>query len=73
MTGVDVDAEKPQESHEASAVASEMLDAPTPRLKRRGSTKRRKSVLLGLDMDSDSSSGDESFAGILKNCTIIYY
>ena len=32
-------------------------------LKRRGSTKRRKSVLLGLDMDDDSSSGDESFRG----------
>ena len=35
----------------------------TPSLKRRGSTKRRKSVLLGLDMDDDSSSGDESFRG----------
>ena len=35
----------------------------TPSLKRRGSTKRRKSVLLGLDMDDGSSSGDESFRG----------
>ena len=31
MTGLDVDAEKDQESLAASAVASEMLDAPTPR------------------------------------------
>ena len=31
MTGLDVDAEKDQESLAASAVASEMLDAPTPK------------------------------------------
>ena len=31
MTGLDVDAEKDQESLAASEVASEMLDAPTPR------------------------------------------
>ena len=30
MTGVDVDAEKDQEALDASALASEMLDCPSP-------------------------------------------
>ena len=63
MTGIDVDAEKDASSLNASAIASEMLDAPSPGRKRRGSTKRCKSVLLGLDMDDGKSSGDESVSG----------
>jgi len=68
MTGLDVDAEKDQASLDASAIASECLDCPTPNLKRRGSTKRRKSILLGLsDVGSDSSSGDESIGPSASN------
>ena len=69
MTGLDVDAEKDQASLDASALATECLDCPSPSTKsRRGSTKRRKSILLGLDMsdleDSTSSSDDESVRGM---------
>ena len=50
---MDVD-QKDESLLEASKIASEMLDAPSPSLKRRGSTKRRNSVLLGLNQESDN-------------------
>ena len=63
MTGVDVDAEKDQNSLDASAIASKLLDAPSPGLKKRGSTPRRKSLLLTLNIEDDKSSGEESLSG----------
>ncbi len=49
---------------EATQMASEMLNAPSPSLKKRGSTKRRKSVLLGLGDDDDD--GGPSIAAALS-------
>ena len=48
-----------KESLDASKIASSMLDAPAVCPKRRGSI-RRKSVLLGLNMEDSDSSDDES-------------
>ena len=60
MIGIDADANKDQESMDASKIASTMLDAPSPCRPRKGSTTRRKSVLLGpLDPLEDSDSSDE--------------
>ena len=59
MIGIDADANKDQESLDASQIASSMLDAPSACPKRRGSI-RRKSVLLGLNMEDSDSSDDES-------------
>ena len=58
-----MDAEKDQNSLDASAIASKLLDAPSPGLKRKGSMTRRKSLLLTLNMDDDKSSGEESLSG----------
>ena len=55
MIGIDADANKDQESMDASKIASDMLDAPSAGRTRKGSTTRRKSALLGLNMESDSS------------------
>lgn len=60
MIGIDTDANKDQESMDASKIASDMLDAPSACLKKRGSTKRRKSALLGLNMEESDSSDEES-------------
>ena len=60
MIGIDAEANKDQESMDASKIASDMLDAPSPCRPRKGSTTRRKSVLLGpLDPLEDSDSSDE--------------
>ena len=54
MTGVNVD-ETGENLLEASKIASEFLDASSPSTSRRGSMKRRSSILLGLNDDSDSN------------------
>ena len=59
MIGIDADPSKDKESLDASKIASSMLDAPSACPKRRGSI-RRKSVLLGLNMEESDSSDDDS-------------
>lgn len=67
MTGVDVESSSKEESHlEATKVASDMLDAPSPAMKRKSSTKRRKSVLLGLDLDDNGEEQEPSIAMALS-------
>ena len=50
MTGVDVDAEKDQEALDASALASEMLDCPSPC---RQKTDGKLLVVVNKDFDYD--------------------
>ena len=59
MIGINADPNKDKESLDASKIASSMLDAPSAGPKRRGSI-RRKSALLGLNMEDSDSSDDES-------------
>ena len=64
MTGVDVDAEKEQSSLDASAMASRILNAASPGVNRKGSMpRRRKSLLLMLNIGDEHSSGDDSVSG----------
>ena len=64
MTGVDVDAEKEQTSLDASAMASKILNAPSPGVTRKGSMpRRRKSLSLTLNVENEHSSSDESVFG----------
>ena len=65
MIGIDADANKDQESLDASKIASAMLDAPSACRQRKGSN-RRKSVLLGLNMEDSDSSDEESDKKILS-------
>ena len=60
MIGLDADPNKDQESMDASKIASDMLDAPSACRTKRGSVKRRKSALLGLNMEESDSSDEES-------------
>ena len=60
MIGIDADPNKDQESMDASKIASDMLDAPSACRTKRGSVKRRKSALLGLNMEESDSSDEES-------------
>ena len=60
MIGLDADPIKDQESMDASKIASDMLDAPSACRTKRGSVKRRKSALLGLNMEESDSSDEES-------------
>ena len=57
MTGVDLDAN--QTTEDVVSLVTETLDAPA--LKRRGSArhKRRKSVLLGLDLSNSDNDNDD--------------
>ena len=64
MTGVDVDAEKEQSSLDASAMALKILNAPSPGVTRKGSMpRRRKSLLVMLNVEDEHSSGDDSVSG----------
>ena len=64
MTGVDVDAEKEKSSLDDSAMASKILNAPSPGVTRKGSMpRRRKSLLLTLNVENEHSSGDDSVSG----------
>ena len=61
MTGINVDAERDQDSKDATCVASKILNSKSPGVKRKGSvSRRRKSLLLTMNNDDGDSSDDES-------------
>ena len=69
MTGVDVDAEKEKSSLDASAMASKILNAPSPGVTQKGSMPRRRKSLR--DESDFGSSHDLQIKAIQRKGSMV--